>query len=72
MMKKYNIQYPMTSNIFSGPVDDYMILSEHHFLLSAWWTAYKFLSRQNKIKKVRICRSADKICLFEIRRYYVV
>lgn len=69
-MKKYIVEYQ--ANLYGPYFYEYdkMILSEHHFLIIALWTAYKLLSRQNKIKKVQICRSRDKICLFKIERFF--
>ena len=67
-MKKYTVQYQSTLYGQDFYEYDKMILSEHQFLLTAFWTAYKLLSRQNKIKKVQICRSSDKICLFKIEK----
>jgi len=69
-MKKYNVQYPITGCSYGEPLQDYVILSEHYFLFMAFWTAYKLLFRQDKIKKVRICRFVDKICLFKIERFF--
>jgi len=71
-MNKYSVQYPIEGCSYGEPLQEYVILSEHYFLFMALWTAYKLLSRQNKIKIARIYRSSDKICLFETRRNYVL
>ena len=69
-MKKYTVQYQST---LYGPYFceyDKVILSEHQFLFMAFWTAYKLLSRQNRIKEVIICRSNNRVCLFKIEKTY--
>ena len=51
-MKRYNLQYITKGSCDGEPLE--VILSEHCFLLMALWTAYKLLSRQSKIKVVKI------------------
>jgi hypothetical protein len=51
-MKKYNVEYIVKGSSDGEPLD--IILSEHCFLFFAFWTAYNLLSRQSKIKIVKI------------------
>lgn len=53
-MKKYNVEY---NTMGYGPYFyeyDRIVLSEHSFLIMAFWTAYKLLFRHSKIKIVNI------------------
>lgn len=51
-MKKYNVEYTVKGSSDGEPLD--IILSEHYFLIMAFWISYKLLSRQSKIKIVKI------------------
>lgn len=51
-MKKYNVEYTVKGSSDGEPLD--IILSEHYFLIMAFWIVYKLLSRQSKIKVVKI------------------
>lgn len=49
---KYNVEYTVKGSSDGEPLD--IIFLEHYFLFMAFWTAYKLLSRQSKIKIVKI------------------